>query len=170
MAIWFFSGFEMGDTSEWPTLSGSPVIDTAHVTRGGYSLKATGGTTTYVESITGLNLSTCYVRFWAYSTMTGAATKLMHLVDIRNSSDVTILAIIGQIDGAGNPIQFGTSNFASGGFQSINTSTISNNVLHLIEVKLVISATVGVVELKVDGTIVGTQTGQNTGSANVDRI
>lgn len=47
---------------------------------------------------------------------------------------------------------------------------ISPSTVNLIEVKLVISATVGVLELKVNGVVAATGSGLNTGATNVDEV
>lgn len=175
MAIKFFSGFEPGDASEW-TSTASPASQSYSTTPlqgiGGFAGVADStGNTAWNKG--GLSSATIATRFYFKtnivtsdvadrvrtiqqmldSTLTIAIMRIQLVVGA-NSSGTLKLRLLDQI----------TSTQVGSDF------TISPNTEYLIESKIVVSATAGVLELKVNGTVVATGSSLNTGTNNVDDV
>lgn len=165
--VLFFSGYETGDFKEWGVTQGAPAVDTVQVTRGGYSFKSAPSTNSDAFASLGVSATTVYSRFNFYSNAvnTNAAGQAIQLVFFETAG-AAIVATVQVLAGANST---GTLNM-----QILNGSTqigpsypISANAWHDIETKLVISATVGIMELKIDGSVVASGSNLNTGSTAI---
>ena len=151
------------------SLGSGASIQTTNKKTGAYALKqtATAGANTSLL-VTGLGLTTCVYRyaFRLHQTTDGAwGADTVFLADASVNSLCTVTV---NYSGAG-AYTLVVAHF-QGGFTPIGSPfAISLDTDYIIEVKFVSSTTVGVVELKVDGTVRATGSGLNTGTATVDR-
>jgi len=168
MAFVYFSGVETGDLSEFPFVSGSPTAATDQVTKGGYSLKVTDpSVAAYAQSKTGLSLSTAFFRANIFCNAVGSGGTLFMQPMVAYTP--AFASAFGWLqlsaDTSGN-LTLALINGTS--FATIGSVAISASQWHTVEMKVVVSATVGILEMRVDGVIIATATGLNTGTTNVD--
>lgn len=171
MADLYFAGFETGDKQELVENKAEFSAQTSIVRSGVYALKGSASSTVSAIAVQGLSATTIYARFGLYidkkstpgsddnGTVFGfytAAASLVAAVRVRPLADGTLDIYFDNAVGSTNT-----------GF--LNHITAAG--WHLIETKLVISATVGVLELKMDGSVVGnTLSSQNTGSTAIGLV
>jgi hypothetical protein len=166
VAIVFFSGFETGGISEW-SANAVLVAATDQVTKGGYSGKASpNGTLATVTDKTGLNLATVFYRFNFYCNAIAATNAACAIFDIFNSSG-GVIAYLELFYTTAGVLTLGLNN-GNGFVQIGSVAALTASAWHCIEIKVVVSTTVGVLELKIDGVVVVTGSSLNTLSANVD--
>lgn len=169
MARVWICGFETGDFSECAgNSSGSSSVQGTTVRTGGYAAKfPTGGAAAFRESKTGLNLATSFARFYLNVASFPSTERIVLSSD--PSSDVDIIRLY--LTTAG---KIKVTNFSTGSNVTLGTGTAVLNtgagVWNLIEVKTVISAGSGIVEVLVNGVTDQTYTGlTNNARGNVDR-
>lgn len=169
MAVRYFTGFETGDASEIASLQTGMSIQGTTKRTGSYALKCTtGGEGEYVN---GLNASTVFVRFALFieDVSTPGTTQAGYPLILRTAADglLATLQLLHGTDG-GRTIQI--QNQVGGTVNIGSAFAVVAGQQYVCEVKCVISATVGILELKVDGSVVQSGTGLNTGSTNVDKV
>ena len=171
MAVQFFSGFETGDASEWTTVSGSWSVQTTTVNSGNYAVSSSTipGTLRGVLSST---QTTVFVRFYVRfhgltASLSGTDLRFFSLADSTGATSMCQLFVT--TDASSNPsIQL--TNGASGSAVNVGSAyAVAKDTWVLVEVKCVISATVGILELRVNGSIAATGSNLNTGTAAVGR-
>lgn len=172
MAVKYFTGFETGDASELQAGvgAGHSVQSTLKRT-GGYAFKSSPTAPVIDNLVIGLNLSTVIVRRYLYidhKITSGGVTKEAP-IDIFATSGGSNIAYTDLIlDGADNYLLYVvnavTSTTLGSGF------AVTAGQWYRLEFKCVISATVGVLELIVDGVSAVSASAQNTGATNVDRV
>lgn len=170
MAIKWFSGAESGDLSEFASSSGTIAAATDQKTNGGYSLKVTSPeASNFVTSKTGLGLSTIFVRFNVFTNVVASSASLIYSpVDLLTAASGTI-AYLRFIATSGGALTLGLVNNVAVAVIGSEVA-ITPGVWHSIELKGVISATVGILELKIDGVVTATGSSLNTGTNNVDSV
>ena len=171
MACKFFSGAETGDMSEIALNSGMTVQSTVSI-HGAYTYKCTtSNDAPYLQLNSGLNLSTAYLRAYVRVHVTtnpgtnqSGANKGILNFDTAAGSDIGIIELLVTTAGA---LSLRARNSVAS--TTSGQTTIQPDTTYLLELKVVVSATVGIVEFKIDGTVAGTLSSQNTGSTNIDR-
>jgi hypothetical protein len=162
----FSDSFESGNLNLWDqaTFSGgsSAAIDTATVRNGKYStkiVKANGTTANVYKNIT--SSSTVYARAYVNVTSTTSTINLM-------SIDTATTGFALYRDSSDGSLRFWN------GPASVGTTTgqvLTTGSWHLIEMRVVVSATVGQVQVWLDGTrYINTAANQNTGSSNIIKL
>ena len=153
------NGFESGNLCPWGEDQGA-AISTNPVHSGSYALKMTAveGGGQYLYSQSTLNLSTAYARFYLY-------------VDTANTQGFVGVFVMGPaearlyFDGLGTVslgVWNGYINKQVDGWTSINPRT-----WYMVEIKTVISPTEGVIEEKLNGAVIASEYGINTGTDKV---
>ena len=161
-SVWT-AGFEPGDFSECGGSSaGSPTVQGTIVNSGSKAAKFPSGAAAYKESTTGLNLPTAYFRLYVYLA---ASPTERDFAGFASNLDLSIASFL--VTNSGN---IKTFNSVTSTTLGTGSAVIPVTTWTLVEFKLVISATVGVVEVKVGGAVDQTYTGLNTGVLNTDRI
>lgn len=163
-------GFETGSsfpTGIWTVYGGSPTIDTTTKHLGSNALKLTGTGTQGVTTTDNLNKSISYLRvyFRVHVTSNPTGAQYFNLVINRTQTGVNLGSIrLSVTTGGVCSLQLynETTESAIGSDYAISTDT-----WYRLEMKQVISATVGELEMKVDGTSRASGTGLNTGSTNL---
>lgn len=168
-----FTGFETGGTEEWATgVLGSIVSDTTTVNGlGGYSCKNVFNQNNQIYTRT-LQGPTAYTR-WAFNTSANpnGLASVNNLYD-QSVSNGAVIWIIRLVTNASNQLFLRLFNNV-GATQVGSDFQITANIWYWIETKLVMSATVGILEMKVypvsggTPTIVASGSGLNTGTLNV---
>lgn len=163
MARVWFCGFETGGKSELGgTPQGTSVVQGTTVRTGAYAIKLQGGS--YVETVTGLNLSTFFFR--GYVNPDGSPSAQSYLFGVASSSDSDIITVHLNTDRTLTAINRSSGTVTLG----TGTAVIPTNTWTLFEVKVVISAGSGIVEIKIGGSIDQTYTGlTNNAKGNIDR-
>jgi hypothetical protein len=165
----YTTGLETGDASDLvQMLSGASVV-TTHPRSGLYGLKFNSNPYTEVTAVIGLNKTTLYARASLYldvlstpgSDLFGGALKLA------DAASSTIAYIFRQHKSDGTHWLY-LSNVVGG--VTASPVQVSPGQHLVIELKCVVSPTVGVVEMRIDAAVAATLTGQNTGSAAMDRF
>lgn len=169
MSVLYFAGAETGGLLELQEQKAQYSAQGTIKRTGAYAYKASSASPVSAIVVSGLNTSTLYVRFGLY-------------IDHKSTP--------GSDDG-GNVWQFLTN--VAGGIATISVRSLSNGThdinlvslvntshstgfvaitagaWHLIEAKVSVSPTAGILELKVDEVFVGSQVSNaNTGSTNID--
>lgn len=169
MAYKFLSGCETGDLSEWSSTVGTVSVQTSTVLTGGFSGKVTSaGAISSLRSVTGLALTTGYAR-----------CRMRVYVTTNPTTTQNDKAAFYFLDSANNPIggvRLGVTTTGEvsahlfSGPNQIETAsvTILADTTYLVEIKAVVSATVGSVEWKLDGVAQEALTNQNTGTADIN--
>jgi len=163
-------GAELGHDIELSTSkSGTNTIDSSTKHAGCCSLSQPAGTNYTFLSPTGLNASTIYTRYYTrvhVTTNPSSTTVLQGMTIFNGTVDVAYVRLVVTSGGA---LSFRLYN-AIGAAQVGSDSSFTADTWYLVEIKTVISATVGVLELKVNGSVVATGSSLNTGSTNVSDI
>lgn len=170
MARKFICGFETGDFSECGgSAAGTSAVQGTTVRSGAYAAKFSSGANGYRESKTGFNLATAFARF--YVCISANPTAKVDFFGFDDSADVkfitklklTTSGTIETLNGStGSDVSLGTGT-------AVLTTGLGN--WNLIEVKTVVSAGSGIVEVKVNGVTDQTYTGlTNNAAGNIDRI
>lgn len=170
MAVVYFNGFETGDLNQFVTSGSGLAVSTSFVRSGAYSLKCTPNAGTEFNVSAGINTPQAYLRFGLYID-SHSAPGADHGDPVFTWRDLASSALIGYVSLAARTN--GTYDLTlvnSIGSTSSGTFAISAGSYHLCEFKVVISATVGILELKVDGSVALTLSGQNTGTSNVNQL
>ena len=172
MACVFLSGFETGDTSEWAATSGTTSVVTTDVITGGRSGKVTSaGSASSFRSTTGFNLATAYARcrMLIHVTTNPASDQTQRiLLAFLNSSVAVIASARLKVTTAG-ALFIHAANQVGGGGSTADYAVPADQEL-LLELRVTVSATVGVLELKIDGEVKETLTGLNTATNNVNAL
>lgn len=155
-ATLFSNGFEAGDLSGWGEDRGAQVSN-AEAHDGRYALKMTAadGEGQYLSSPETLDLSTAYSRFYLYVSDT--STKGFVGAFVMGPLEARLY-----FDGVGDVslcLWNSYTNNVVGGLTPLNPHT-----WNLVELKTVISPTDGVIEGKLNGSIVATGAGLDTGT------
>lgn len=161
-------GAELNHLSELGTNNGG-TIDSSTKHAGCCSLSQAAGTNYTFLAPTGLNASTLYTRYYTrvhITTNPSSTTVLNGLIIYNGAADVAYVRIVVTSGGA---LSFRLYN-AIAGAQVGSDSSFTADTWYLVEIKTVISATVGVLELKVNGSVVATGSSLNTGSTSVSDI
>jgi len=171
-AVVWFAGAETGDLSEFTQFdSGSNHFTvTTPVRTGGYAMRLVpaGSNPGFAISKKGLNLATAYTRV-AFQHSNTLPTSLDHIIfEPLNGSQANTLRLWMKTDGT-TYFNFNaaraTSIIASG------STILTGGTWYVLEVKWVNSATVGGVELKINGTVEFSSFGTNTsGQGNFDQF
>jgi len=167
-------GFENGDTSEANSLVGTPVIDSASTqnvgSTGFYSLRNAASGAAGGVRFTGLNSSSIYAGMALYTNLVlSAGTGISNCMRFETSTGTVLARVSLRVVPSGSPLlSLQLANNA--GTQIGSNIAITANQRIWIELQQVISATVGVYELRVNGVVVATASAQNTGTTNIDRV
>jgi hypothetical protein len=172
MAVIFSANHEMNSIAEWESNDGtSTPLVTSPVYRGVYALSINFDPDLYVYTFGGLNAATSYWRIPIYIGVSSnpSIPVAAQLLQIRNASNVIIASVIIDFSTAGVP-SFRLINSAGGGGQIGSTVISAAATWTILELKLVISATVGILEMRINGSVVATGSNLNTGTANANRL
>lgn len=171
MGATYFTGFDAGSGIDLFDLGANFTIQGTIKRTGAYALKAPGAasptTTRYTDA---LAMSSGYVRFYLYIENLGTpgTTRVgypLFFRDTAGDSDIAYLVLTHASDGSRQLYMT-----IPGGTPTVGATAVVAGQWYLIEAKVVISATVGIVEWKLDGVIAGTATGLNTGSSNIKSL
>lgn len=163
-------GFESGSvTTNWTVYSGSPAIETGTVHAGGYSCKMTYGSTTQsLRTEYGLNRNSVwdrmYVRFHVTTNPGSTLDQAIHKWSVSGGAAISSIHLVVTTGGALSLRLFNDAAAAQVG----SDYSISGDTWYRLEAHLLRSATVGELEMKVDGTSRAAGTGLNTGNTDVD--
>lgn len=161
-----FTGFECGGAIELPAGLGSgQTISTAIVRTGVYALKADSSQYTETALITGLSETTMYARIYVFidhisnpgSNQSGALMAYRR----GDGQAPAVVEFFHQSDG-GYTVRAGALGGATTGFYSIAAGTQI-----CVELKCVVSSTVGVVEFRLNGVVQETLTNIDTGASPI---
>lgn len=172
MAVRFFTGYETGDASQLAAaLPAGATIDTGIKRTGSYSLKCPStAAASEIQIVAGLNTATLFSRFSVYIAHNAFHASLgvdFYACILRGTADTNL----GYVLIRSNPAGYYEVFIVNGvGGTNVSCGQLSTAVQHLFEFKYTVSATVGILELKIDGFIVGTLSSQNTGTENIDRF
>jgi hypothetical protein len=169
MSVVFFDGAETGDLSAW-NASGTIAASTAKPRSGSYSIACTAiGAYVYPATSIPGPFTTAYLRDYVYlhSLSASIAQGQMSLMAHWAGGGPTFYVGV-STDANSNPSLY-LHNSVTSTFSPTSYAT-SAETWHLLEFKVVISATVGILELKVDGVVQISWTGLNTGSTGVGEI
>ncbi len=169
MSVIYFNGFETGDASEMSSAGLLTYGATDQVRLGGFSAKGALGTTrgTSTLLIPGAGGgATLFVRGYVYiSVTTPPSIQVVSdnsnegLLALRNNNQSTAnILVVYKTDGTIALRLMGPQGFGQIG----SDYPISTSAWHRIELKNVLSATVGVCEMVVDGVVAATASGLNT--------
>lgn len=165
MSIVSFAGGETGDTRELSGSIGALVVDGTIVKTGAYSYKYSPVDTTFTN-LGGINSATAFSRSHHYFTKTAnpaGTIEILCLVHHNGTSDVAQLFLKVTSGGATSLVLRN----GNGGAQIGSDFSVSLDTWYTVEVKTVISATLGILELKVNGAVVATGSNLNTGTNNI---
>lgn len=162
--------------NEWSGTSGTPVLVTTPFYRIPNAVTLTWAGATQAVRVTGLNLASVYQRI-AFRVTIGtnpSAPYSCSFFSTSNAVDATGLVKI-NVSAAG-VITLSLLNAGDGSFDPVGSNlSISEDVWYLGELKTIVSATVGALELKITNTVTGVTTtagatGLNTGTTNVTTL
>lgn len=165
-----FTGLETGDASEFVSaLPTGITVSSAFKHTGGYSLKSASAQNTPSVWQSGLSLAAAYARCWLYIDELGTI-----VVDADGQSvlafDTAAAAFVSVVDLYRNASdQSYDLRAISATLGLVATTKVLPARWYLVELKTTISATVGVVEMRVGGVVIGTLSG-NTGTTNIGRV
>jgi len=167
MAVLYFTGFETGDASELSSLGAGFSIDSAVKQSGSYALKGEGD---YAEllAVVGLSLASVWARMYIRpSGVPASPAGAPGGIVLRHATDAEVYTSIATASGTGaRTIQL--VHRTGGGDVNLGSAwPIALNEWTRLEVKCVISTTVGIAEMALNGVVVETHTGLNTGSAPI---
>lgn len=169
MAIVFFTGFETGDQREFPIQGSTNSADSGTFYTGAYSLKipAEGSGTSFANTNPVMNSASAYTRHHMRYTVTANPAAQLDMLVFLTYTGADALQLFVRISAAG-ALTLVLKNGVGGA--EIGTFGISGSTWYLVETKTVISATVGILEVKVDGVVAITASNLNTGVANVTTV
>jgi len=161
-AVLWFSGFESGDASEWPTASGGFGITTGGAVRSG-AYAGTGNPGAFVVSSAGFNQSTLGVRTSLFHVGTWSGNQnLVQVFDAALAHNL-ILRIT-----SANKLAWALNDGAN---IATGSTTIADSTILLLDILFVRSATVGGVQVKINGVVEFTSLGTDTSSlTNIDMM
>src|SRR5204862_2205616 len=132
-AVLFFSGFESGDASEWPTVSGFGITTGGAVRSGNYA--GTGGAGTFAISSAGFNQTTLGVRTSLFHVGTWSGNQnLVQVFDAALAHNL-ILRIT-----SGNKLAWALNDGAN---IATGSTTIADSTILLLDILFVRSSSVG---------------------------
>jgi hypothetical protein len=169
MARLWYSGLETGDASELVQMpSGASVVAT-HPRSGLYGLKFNSNPYADVTAVVGLNKTTLFARSSLYiDVLSTPGSDLFGGGLVLSDASVTQVArVIRQHKSDGTHWLYLTNVVTNTTASPVQVSAGQHLVL---ELKCVVSATVGIVELRIDAAVVATLTNQNTGTNALDRF
>lgn len=155
----FFAGFETGDFSEFSGTVGTTAIDSTITVGGSYSARMPWSGTNNIFFGFPLQLTTAYLRSTIYTTAAGGAAEGF-LLGFNSAGGTPVVYAHLVTDGLGG-VKLRLWNHITG-TQVGSDFSITPATWYTVEVKLVVSATVGIAELRVNGAVVATGSGLNT--------
>ena len=166
----FSDGFESGDFTAWTGTAGTPTIVTTPVHHGTYAaqLQAGEGVNKFVYKDLGATYQTLYARLYWRISVLPAVNKFVDLIDLTAGQGAySAVADVGygQVSGVFNWYYRLLGNYYQG-----YVETISVDTWYCIELKCLVSATIGEIRVWINGVERITQTGLNTGSTNLGRM
>jgi len=167
MAIAYVTGFETGTGSEMVSLPAGMTISTSHPRTGTYGLKCTTGAEGIYTNT--LNLATVYIRHSVYfehvGTPGGPGSESGNILILKSTADAYLLSV--RVSHAPTDVRQLVIRNEAAGHDVGSPFTVVAAQTYVIQVKLTISTTVGVIELMVDGIVVATSSVENTGTTNI---
>lgn len=169
MAVVWFAGAETGDIKEFGLTSGTaPTAVTTPKRTGAYAYKLHGTSTESRLAQTLANLTSAYSRMYLYVDVTTnpSPASLAHAT-IAYECATDEFSLRSTISTAG-VFQLQLNSALLGNIGS--AFTLVNKQWYLIEMKVIISATVGIMEWKLDGVVKATQSSLNTGTNPINQF
>ena len=165
----FSDGFESGDFSAWTGTNGSPTVQSAITHTGTYAMQCavSGGSNIYAYK-NHVAQTTHFVRVYSRIDTYPALNQYVTLLRVKKDSGVNNAGIVMFRNNNGTYQWYVFD--ASGIWRTIATPNPTVNTWYCIELKTVISATVGETRLYIDGVEIAAYTGLNSGTSGVDRI
>lgn len=164
--------FETGDFSEVSSVVTPADIVTSPTRFGNYAARMTSDAADpRIRLRTGLNLSSVWVRGYMRLETPGSdgLEEFLGAIRVFQQDGTTEIARISTWHQTDNTIALQLGNRIT--FTDLGSRVnIMFNRWYMLELKVVVSATVGVLEWRLDGTVRHTATSQNTGSSNVERV
>lgn len=174
VAILYFTGAELGDFSECNNVSGAPSVQSTTKRTGEYAYELVSAASNhFIGFTTQLNNSTVYIRLLFRlsvatppSVITGPSGRL---IQMNNAADTVTIA---RIATTWNPDGTVTGTLRNDSLGQIGSpfSLPADGQFHVAELKCVVSAAAGILEAKIDGSVVATGSSLNTGTDNVARV
>lgn len=167
-AIVFFAGAETGDTLEWAS-NVNVTADTGSAHTGQYGYKSPNNSV--LVGPTGLNAATVYERFWYKPVQQQNVVQYVAIAAPGSGSNTFILGATGGNNGTlffcFSAVVQGCTHLATGATNALDRVA---HPWYLIEIKMVVSATVGGMEVKLNGSVDFSSFVNNTGTSNIDHL
>ncbi len=158
--VLWMSGAETGSISEAVTLYGTPNISTSTVRSGTYSYETNGSNTCFYSNAAYTSTTSMYTRAYMYFTALPSVSNVI-IQTVAGSTGVSTLEL--NTDGS-LTAKIGAS---SGTVVGTSSTTLSPNTWYRIDFKTIVSSTVGVIEVRVNDSVVITGSNLNTGTSAI---
>ncbi len=160
--LWVF-GAETGSVSEAKTNTGTPAVSQATVRSGAYSLKTNGSNVSFLALPNYTAQSSVYARAYInFAALPSANNPIMQAFAGSNAVSTLMLNTDGKLtikNGGSSGVTLGTS-----------TVALSAGTWYRIDLKTVVSATAGIIELRIDGSVAVSSSNINTGTSNITGV
>ena len=160
--LWM-GGAETDSTGEVNINTGTPVISSSTVHSGGYSYETNGSNVSFYAKHYpgGTNPTSIYSRSYMNFTALPSAANVIEQVVNTSSGGIATLEL------NTNGTLTAKNGSSTGTVVGTSSTALSANTWYRIDFKVVVSATVGIIEVRVNGSVVISAINQNTGTTAI---
>lgn len=174
MAYRFSTGFETGDAAELVggTLATGFTVQSTIKRSGSFALKNDSTTSNEQNVLDFLNAPTLYTSLYFYIDVlsTPGADKFGQLLPYRDRATNALLGYLARIHRSSGVHNLYLWNQVASVSSDQSAVTVTPGVWNRLELKMAVSPTDGVMELKVNGDVAAALTAQNLGSSPIDVV